>query len=179
VAYALSAIEIAQWDIAGKLASLPIASLLGGAPRADRLRQLVALRGARVGHIGHRSRPGAGVSPPQAARSAFSPAAMGRVVAARTRAKQPSVIKFGGIEVVAQAAILARAHGVDYVPHCFYFGPGLLARFSSQRHSRPKSPSSSSSATWKSAPTTTRCALARGACRYRLDRGWGSIRTWR
>ena len=33
VVYALSAIEIALWDIAGKLASLPIASLLGGAPR--------------------------------------------------------------------------------------------------------------------------------------------------
>jgi hypothetical protein len=40
---------------------------------------------------------------------------------------QPSVIKIGGIETVAQAAILARAHGVDYVPHCFYFGPGFLA----------------------------------------------------
>src|SRR5271166_5616878 len=39
---------------------------------------------------------------------------------------QPSVIKIGGIEAVAQAAILARVHGVDYVPHCFYFGPGFL-----------------------------------------------------
>ena len=33
VVYALAAIEIALWDIAGKLASSPIASLLGGAPR--------------------------------------------------------------------------------------------------------------------------------------------------
>jgi D-galactarolactone cycloisomerase len=33
VVYALSAIQIALWDIAGKLASLPVASLLGGAPR--------------------------------------------------------------------------------------------------------------------------------------------------
>jgi len=33
VVYALSAIEIALWDIAGKLASLPLASLLGGTPR--------------------------------------------------------------------------------------------------------------------------------------------------
>jgi L-alanine-DL-glutamate epimerase-like enolase superfamily enzyme len=33
VVYALSAIEIALWDIAGKLASSPIASFLGGAPR--------------------------------------------------------------------------------------------------------------------------------------------------
>ncbi|HET9374798.1 MAG TPA: enolase C-terminal domain-like protein [Chthoniobacterales bacterium] len=40
---------------------------------------------------------------------------------------QPSVIKIGGIEAMAQAAILARAHGVDYVPHCLYFGPGFLA----------------------------------------------------
>jgi L-alanine-DL-glutamate epimerase-like enolase superfamily enzyme len=37
VVYALSAIEIALWDIAGKVASLPIASLLGGA-----LRELIA-----------------------------------------------------------------------------------------------------------------------------------------
>ena len=40
---------------------------------------------------------------------------------------QPSVIKFGGIGAVAQAATLAQAHSVDYVPHCFYFGPGFLA----------------------------------------------------
>ncbi len=33
VIYALAAIEIALWDIAGKQASLPIATLLGGAPR--------------------------------------------------------------------------------------------------------------------------------------------------
>ena len=40
---------------------------------------------------------------------------------------QPSVIKIGGIDAVAQAATLARSHGIDYVPHCFYFGPGFLA----------------------------------------------------
>jgi L-alanine-DL-glutamate epimerase-like enolase superfamily enzyme len=40
---------------------------------------------------------------------------------------QPSVIKFGGIGAVAEAAALARAHSVEYVPHCFYFGPGFLA----------------------------------------------------
>jgi D-galactarolactone cycloisomerase len=33
VAYALSAVEIALWDIAGKAAGLPVAALLGGAPR--------------------------------------------------------------------------------------------------------------------------------------------------
>ena len=40
---------------------------------------------------------------------------------------QPSVIKFGGIEAVRQAVVLIRAHGIDYVPRCFYFGPGYLA----------------------------------------------------
>lgn len=40
---------------------------------------------------------------------------------------QPSVIKFGGISAVVQAVPLAQAHSVDYVPHCFYFGPGFLA----------------------------------------------------
>jgi D-galactarolactone cycloisomerase len=40
---------------------------------------------------------------------------------------QPSVSKFGGIDAVAQVVTLARAQGIDVVPHCFYFGPGYLA----------------------------------------------------
>ena len=35
----------------------------------------------------------------------------------------PVVYALSAIEI----AFLARAHGVDYVPHCFYFGPGFLA----------------------------------------------------
>jgi L-alanine-DL-glutamate epimerase-like enolase superfamily enzyme len=202
--YALSAIEIALWDIAGKLASQPIASLLGGAPRelaayASLLRYsepaLVAQAVERALAQGFRhlklhevrldtvraARAACGDSvwmaldtncpwsvsqsieqaraledvrlawleepvwPPEdfpglaRVRAAASmPIAAGENVAGihefaamlRTGAVdicQPSVIKFGGIDAVAQAVTLARAHGIDYVPHCFYFGPGYLA----------------------------------------------------
>ncbi|MCS3470420.1 L-alanine-DL-glutamate epimerase-like enolase superfamily enzyme [Pseudomonas sp. JUb42] len=40
---------------------------------------------------------------------------------------QPSVAKIGGIGAMLQVFALAREHGVKVVPHCFYFGPGLLA----------------------------------------------------
>lgn len=40
---------------------------------------------------------------------------------------QPSVAKIGGISAMLQVFALARQHGVKVVPHCFYFGPGLLA----------------------------------------------------
>lgn len=204
VVYALSAIEIALWDIAGQVARQPVASLLGGAPReltayASLLRyaepQLVAAAVERALGQGFRhiklhevrldtvqaARAACGDSvwlaldtncpwsvsqsianaralepmrlawleepvwPPEDFRglarvraAASMPIAAGENVAGlhefdtllRTGAVdicQPSVIKFGGIEAVAQAVTLARAHGVDYVPHCFYFGPGYLA----------------------------------------------------
>ena len=204
VMYALSAIEIALWDIAGKAASMPIASLLGGKPRelaayASLLRyaepELVAAAVERAMAQGFRhiklheerldtvraARAACGESiwlaldtncpwsvsraiemahaleplrlawleepvwPPEdhvglaRVRAATTlPIAAGenatgvRDIAAMLRAGaidicQPSVIKIGGIDAVAQAATLARAHGIDYVPHCFYFGPGFLA----------------------------------------------------
>lgn len=40
---------------------------------------------------------------------------------------QPSVAKIGGISAMLQVFALAKEHGVRVVPHCFYFGPGLLA----------------------------------------------------
>lgn len=204
VVYALSAIEIALWDIAGKGASLPIASLLGGMPReltayASLLRygepDLVTRAVERALAQGYRhiklhevrldtvraARAACGESvwmaldtncpwsvaqsidsaralesarlawleeplwPPEDFRglarvrtAASMPIAAGENVAGLHEMQsmlsagavdicQPSVIKFGGIEAVAQAVTLARAHGVDYVPHCFYFGPGFLA----------------------------------------------------
>ncbi len=40
---------------------------------------------------------------------------------------QPSVTKVGGISEFLNVAALARAHGVEIVPHSPYFGPGFLA----------------------------------------------------
>jgi len=204
VMYALSAIEIALWDIAGKCAGQPIASLLGGTPRtliayASLLRYsepaLVAAAAERALAQGFRhlklheirldavqaARAAGGDStwlaldtncpwsvseaveqaraleacrlawleepvwPPEdyaglaRVRAATRiPIAAGENVASVHELAavlrggsldicQPSVIKFGGIAAVAEAAALARTHGVEYVPHCFYFGPGFLA----------------------------------------------------
>ena len=204
VNYALSAIDIALWDIAGKRAGQPIATLLGGGPReltayASLLRYsepaLVAgaVERALAQGFRHIKLHEERLDSVRAARDAAGPAtwlaldtncpwsvseaiAMARALEplelawleepvwppedrqglARVRAStrtpiaagenatslhdlggmveagaidicQPSVIKFGGISAVAQAVALARAHAVDYVPHCFYFGPGYLA----------------------------------------------------
>lgn len=40
---------------------------------------------------------------------------------------QPSVAKIGGIGAMLQVFALGQQHDVKVVPHCFYFGPGLLA----------------------------------------------------
>ncbi|MBX6744676.1 MAG: mandelate racemase/muconate lactonizing enzyme family protein [Acetobacteraceae bacterium] len=40
---------------------------------------------------------------------------------------QPSVTKVGGIGAVREVAALARKAGLRMVPHCPYYGPGLLA----------------------------------------------------
>jgi L-alanine-DL-glutamate epimerase-like enolase superfamily enzyme len=204
IAYALSAIEIALWDIAGKAASQPIAMLLGGAPReldayASLLRysepllvtkaveralaqgfrhiklheeSIDAVRAARQAagestwlaldtncpwsvseaieharalealrlawleepiwppedHQGLARVRAATTLPVAAGENAMSVHELGRMFAAgAVDICQPSVIKFGGIGAVAQAAALAQAHSIQYVPHCFYFGPGFLA----------------------------------------------------
>ncbi len=204
VLYALSAIEIALWDIAGKVAQQPIATLLGGAPReleayASLLRysepplvaaaveralgqgfkriklheeQLEAVRAAREAagestwlaldtncpwsvcqaieqaraleplRLAWLEEP---VWPPEdrhglarVRAAATTPIAAGEnAISVHDLASmfevgaldicQPSVIKFGGIAAVAKAVAVASAHSVDYVPHCFYFGPGYLA----------------------------------------------------
>jgi L-alanine-DL-glutamate epimerase-like enolase superfamily enzyme len=40
---------------------------------------------------------------------------------------QPSVTKVGGVSALMEVAAMARAAGVELVPHSPYFGPGLLA----------------------------------------------------
>ena len=204
VSYALSALEIALWDIAGKVARQPIATLLGGAPctldayasllrysepplvagaveraLAQGFRHLKlheerhdAIRAARDAagddtwialdtncpwsvseaiaharaleplrlawleepvwppedHHGLARVRAATTLPIAAGENAMSVHELAQMFAAGALdICQPSVIKFGGIGAVAQVAALAHAHSVDYVPHCFYFGPGFLA----------------------------------------------------
>jgi len=40
---------------------------------------------------------------------------------------QPSMTKVGGIGEMKKIAVLAAAANVTFVPHAFYFGPGLAA----------------------------------------------------
>jgi L-alanine-DL-glutamate epimerase-like enolase superfamily enzyme len=204
VVHALSAIDIALWDLAGKMASAPVCTLLGGRPRqlaayASLLRyaepELVsaAVERALAQGFRHIKLHEVGLDTVRAARKACGddtwlaldtncPWTVSEAIAhareleplrlawleepvwppedyaglARVRAStwtpiaagenvaglhelhaalhagaldicQPSVIKFGGISAVTEAVTLAKASSVDYVPHCFYFGPGFLA----------------------------------------------------
>jgi L-alanine-DL-glutamate epimerase-like enolase superfamily enzyme len=205
VTYALSGLDIALWDIAGKAAGKPLHALLGGARRtrlpcyASLMRYtdpaLVATNAAAAVARGFPAIKlhEIGAAQVQAAREAIGadvplmmdvncPWTVDEALAVATRVKpfdlfwfeepvwppedvaglaevrrrcgikvtagenaisvkafeqmfeagavdiaQPSVTKIGGVSAMMAVARLAAAHGVSVVPHCPYFGPGLLA----------------------------------------------------
>jgi len=49
------------------------------------------------------------------------------LVAGAVDVVQPSITKVGGVTAMLEVRALAAKHGVAMVPHCPYFGPGLLA----------------------------------------------------
>lgn len=205
VVYALSGLDIALWDIAGKVAGKPISALLGGARHtklpcyASLMRYtdpaLVAKNAAMAVGRGYRAVKLHELTEAQvkAAREAIGPEVQlmmdvncpwnvkeALAVADSVRAydltwfeepiwppedfnalaevrrscgipitagenamsaknfeqmfeahavdiAQPSVTKIGGISAMLEIAALAAQHGVRLIPHCPYFGPGLLA----------------------------------------------------
>jgi L-alanine-DL-glutamate epimerase-like enolase superfamily enzyme len=57
-----------------------------------------------------------------------SPESIGTMLAAgAVDVVQPSVTKVGGLSAMLEVRSLAARHGTALVPHCPYFGPGLLA----------------------------------------------------
>lgn len=204
VVFALSALDIALWDIAGKAAGKPLFEMLGGArrTRVDAYASLMRYADRAVTprvcqmalHDGYRyiklherepeiiaaAREAVGdeiplmvdtncawtastaaaaiaefahcepywveepVFPPNdyrglaEARSTGVPIAAGENTAGLAGFRmlfehgsvdvaQPSVTKIGGITASRRVFALAQAHGVRVVPHCAYFGPGLIA----------------------------------------------------
>jgi D-galactarolactone cycloisomerase len=205
VTYALSGLDIALWDLAGKAAGQPVSSLLGGARHRDlpvyaslmrytdpalvarnaalaRDRGFAAVKLHEIGveHV-RRAREAIGpelglmidvnccwpvaqaleiarelmpynllwfeepVWPPEdfsglahvRARSGIPVSAGENVMSAKhfeqmfeagaVDIAQPSVTKIGGISEFMKIVGSAGHHGVPLVPHCPYFGPGLLA----------------------------------------------------
>ncbi|GAA4338422.1 mandelate racemase/muconate lactonizing enzyme family protein [Pigmentiphaga soli] len=203
--YALSGLDIALWDLAGKRAGKPLSALLGGARHrrlptyASLIRYgdsaLVAENALRAKQRGHRlvKLHETEVAHVRAAREALGPdvpltmdtncpwtveqaiavarelqpyglawfeepvwppedfaglaavrKAAGIPIAAGENAMsakhfeqlfdaqavdiaQPSITKIGGVSEFMKIVELARRHGAQLVPHCPYFGPGLLA----------------------------------------------------
>ncbi|WP_158743011.1 mandelate racemase/muconate lactonizing enzyme family protein [Acidisphaera sp. L21] len=205
VTFALSGLDIALWDIAGKTAGQPVSALLGGAKHCDLpayaslMRYgdtaLVAANSAKAAGRGFRAiklhevtvqnvaaareaigpnvglmmdvncpwtvaqaleiatdlrpfdlmwfeepvwppedfaglaavRRGAGM-PISAGENAMSAMNFEQMFAAgAVDVAQPSVTKIGGISEFMKIVAIAAKHGVPLVPHCPYFGPGLLA----------------------------------------------------
>jgi hypothetical protein len=97
----------------------------------------------------------------------------------RSTSVSPAFIKIGGIEAVSKAAIWARMHGVDYVPHCFYFGPGFLASLHLAAAFAPEVAFDLFFGDLQASPYHDAVRARQGRLSVPRGPGWDSTRTWR
>src|SRR5205085_2438073 len=133
---ALAALDIALWDLKGKLLGQPIYKLLGGAWRTslpfyasiggngvrsvDEVLHVVEARlkdnpaAVKIRFDNDRTRLDSNIS---AGEQTYTLAGVADLIAAGVRMVQPDIVKMGGITGLQRCAALAHAHGVELVPH--------------------------------------------------------------
>src|SRR5437868_2481145 len=114
---ALAALDIALWDLKGKLLGQPIYKLLGGAWRTS-LPFYASIGGNGVRSVDEVLRViEARLKDNPAAEKTYTLAGIADLIAAGVRMVQPDIVKMGGITGLMRCAALAHAHGVELVPH--------------------------------------------------------------
>src|SRR5439155_258111 len=112
--FAISGLDIALWDLAGKIKGVPLHSLIGPRKRA------------RI--PGYASLLRIGTPEAAAGENACTVHQFRQMMqAGAVSYAQPSVTKVGGITEYLKIVALADEMGIKLAPHSPYFGPGLLA----------------------------------------------------
>src|SRR5437762_1221974 len=121
---AVSGVELALWDLAGKSQRVPVHRLLGGLSQPRVRAYASLLRYDTASDVGRmcRAMVGQGYTAIK-----LHQVDVESVAAGGAEIVQPSVTKVGGLGEMRKIAVLAAAANVTFQPHSFYFGPGLAA----------------------------------------------------